>query len=57
MALTLGALETCARALETREPSCIGRLARFFFMVEARAPQGTVECVVASEPSLQEGRV
>jgi hypothetical protein len=56
MALTLGALETCVRALETREPSCIGKLDRFFFMVEARAPQGTVECMVASEPSLQEGR-
>jgi hypothetical protein len=57
MTLTLGVLETCTRALETREPSCIGRLARFFFMVEARAPQGTVEYVVASEPSLQEGIV
>jgi hypothetical protein len=57
MPLTSSALEICVRAFETREPSYIGRLARFFFMLEARGPQGTVECMAAPEPSQQGGRV
>jgi hypothetical protein len=31
MALASGALGTCVCAIETRKPSCIGRLARYFF--------------------------
>jgi hypothetical protein len=57
MALTSGALKTCVRALETCEPSYIGRLARVFFMLEVRGPQGTAGRVVAPEPSWQGGRV
>jgi hypothetical protein len=57
MALTLGALETCVCALETREPSCIDMPTRFFFMLEARGPQGTAGRVAAPEPSRQGGRV
>jgi hypothetical protein len=52
MALMSGVLETCVRASKICEPSCIGRPARFFFMIEARGPQGAVgDAVVASEPS------
>jgi hypothetical protein len=57
MALTSGTLETRLRALETREPNCIGRPARFFFMLEARGPQGTIGCVAASEPTRHGGMV
>jgi hypothetical protein len=57
MALTSGALKTCVRDLETHKPSCIGRSARLFFMLEAHGPQGTAGCVVASEPSRLGGRV
>jgi hypothetical protein len=38
MALMSGALETCARALGTCIPSCTGRHARLFFMLEAHGP-------------------
>jgi hypothetical protein len=41
MALTSGALEICARALGTCEPSCTGRPTRCFFMFVARGQQGT----------------
>jgi hypothetical protein len=47
MALTSGALETCARALETGVPCCTGRPARLFFMLEARDAQGTAGRVTA----------
>jgi hypothetical protein len=47
MALTSGALETCARALGTYVPSYRGRSARLFFMLEARDPQGVTGHVVA----------
>jgi hypothetical protein len=38
MALTLGALEMCERALRICEPCCIGRPVRLFFMFEAHDP-------------------
>jgi hypothetical protein len=41
IALTSGALEMCTCALGTCRPSCKGRPARLFFMLEARGPQGT----------------
>jgi hypothetical protein len=50
MALMLG-------VLETYEPSCIGRPARFFFMLEGHGPQITAGRVAAPEPSRQRGRV
>jgi hypothetical protein len=49
MALTSGALETCAHALGTRVPSYTSRLARLFFMLEARGPHGAVGHVAALE--------
>jgi hypothetical protein len=54
MALTSGVLETCTRAMETRGPSCIGRSARIFFVLVAHDPQGTMGCVVVSEPFWRE---
>jgi hypothetical protein len=52
MALTSGALETCARALGTCGSSRTGRSARLSFMFEAHGPQGTAgHAVVAPEPS------
>jgi hypothetical protein len=44
-----GALETCARALETYVPSYTGRTARLFFMLEVRGSQGVAGHVTASE--------
>jgi hypothetical protein len=38
MALKSGALEMCVRALGTCVPSCTGRTARLFFMLEANGP-------------------
>jgi hypothetical protein len=46
-----GALETRERSLETREPSCVARLARPFFIPEARGPQRPARHVAALEPS------
>jgi hypothetical protein len=40
MALMSDALETCVRVLETCMPSCTGRLARLFFMLEIRGHMG-----------------
>jgi hypothetical protein len=57
MALTLGTLEICVRALQTRESSYIARLARFFFMLEVCDLQETAGRVSALEPSRQGGRV
>jgi hypothetical protein len=51
MALMSDALETCTRVLKTCVPSCIGRSARLFFMLDARGPQGAVEHVTAPEPT------
>jgi hypothetical protein len=50
MALTSDALKTCMHGLKTHEPICIGRPARFFFMLEAHSPQGPIGHVAASEP-------
>jgi hypothetical protein len=55
MALILGVLETCVRALETCEPSCIGSPARFFFMLEVRSPQGAAGDAVALPETSQQG--
>jgi hypothetical protein len=57
MALNSDALKTCMCALETSEPSCLDRPAMFFFMLEARNPQGIAGCVAALEPSRHGGRV
>jgi hypothetical protein len=40
MALISGAFETCTRVLEKCVPSCTGRPARLFFILEACGPQG-----------------
>jgi hypothetical protein len=55
MVLASGALETCLRAMETRRPSCIGRLARDLLMFVTRGPQGTAGCAIVLEPSHQGG--
>jgi hypothetical protein len=47
MALTSGALETCALALGIDEPYRTGRFARLFFVLEAHGPQGAQD---AREP-------
>jgi hypothetical protein len=57
MAPMSDALKTCMCALETSEPSCLDRPAMFFFMLEARSPQGIAGCVAALEPSRHGGRV
>jgi hypothetical protein len=57
MALTSGVLETCVWASVTHGPSCVGRPARFFFMLVAHDPQGTAGSVAVPEPSQQGGRV
>jgi hypothetical protein len=46
-----GTLEICARALGTCVPSCTGKIARLFFMLESRGPQGTAGYVTALEPT------
>jgi hypothetical protein len=51
MALALGALEMCARALGTCMPSCTGKPARHFLMLELHGPQGTVRHMAAREPT------
>jgi hypothetical protein len=52
MVLMLDVLETCVRALETYEASCIVRPASCFFMLEAHGPPGaTGDAVAAPEPS------
>jgi hypothetical protein len=51
MTLMSSALETCVRALETCVPSCTGRTARPFFMLETRGPQGAAGYVAALEPT------
>jgi hypothetical protein len=53
MTLMLGVLETYARALGTRQPSCIGRSAWLFFMFKAHGPQETIGHVVALAESSQ----
>jgi hypothetical protein len=57
MAMTSIALETCVCGLETHKYSYLGMPSRFFFMLDARGPQGAVGHVTASEPSQQGGRV
>jgi hypothetical protein len=49
MALNWGALKT--RALGIYVPSCIVRLARLFFMLEAHDPWGPMRHMAASEPT------
>jgi hypothetical protein len=52
MALTPTILGTCACALGTGEPGCVGRSARLFFMHEAHDPQGVAgHAVAVLEPS------
>jgi hypothetical protein len=50
MALMSGVLETCAHALETYEPSCMGRLAKPFFILKACSPLMVMGHVAVSEP-------
>jgi hypothetical protein len=50
-ALMSAALLTCARALEICVPSCIGRSARLFFMLETHGPQGAVGHVAVPKPT------
>jgi hypothetical protein len=58
MALTSGALETCARALGICGSSYTGRSARLSFMLEVRGPQESAGHAVATpEPSQQGGRI
>jgi hypothetical protein len=57
MALSLDTLETCAHTSETCEPSCTGRPARLFFMLEAHGTKGTIGRVAAPKPSRLGGRV
>jgi hypothetical protein len=42
---------TCGHALETREPTRIGRLTKLFFILEVYGPQRAMEHVTAPEPS------
>jgi hypothetical protein len=49
MALISGALEMYECAMGTCVPSCTGRTAMLFFILEARGPQGAVGYVTASE--------
>jgi hypothetical protein len=56
MALTSGPFETCARALGTCMPSCIGRPARLLFMLEARGPPWIAGRVAAQSPPSREAR-
>jgi hypothetical protein len=51
MALMLGALKMCVHVLKTCVPSCTGRHARLFFMLEARGPQGATGYMAAPEPT------
>jgi hypothetical protein len=51
MALVSNVMETHKRALETCEPSQIGRLVMPFFIHEARGPLGTTGRVSVPEPS------
>jgi hypothetical protein len=50
MALMLGALKTCVRALGTCVPSCIGRPARLFFIIKDCCPQGAMGDVQCRSP-------
>jgi hypothetical protein len=54
MALMSGALETGTRALGICEPCYTGKLARFFFMLEACGPRKVVGHVVAQSPPRRE---
>jgi hypothetical protein len=45
------------RALETRESSCVPRIAKSFFIHVAHGPPGGVEHVAAPKLPSQEGRV
>jgi hypothetical protein len=56
MVQVLGALETHEHALETYEPSHIGRPAMPFFIHEACDPLGIVGRVVALKPSPTESQ-
>jgi hypothetical protein len=56
LALTSGALKTCACALGTCVSSCTGRSAKLFFMLEAHGPQGAAGHVVVPEPTLAGSR-
>jgi hypothetical protein len=47
---------THKRALETREPSCMSRAAKPFFIPVVHSPPGAVENVAAPELLSQEGR-
>jgi hypothetical protein len=49
MALTVGALKTCAHALGTCMPTCIDRSAKLFFMLETRGPEGALGHMAALE--------
>jgi hypothetical protein len=49
MALASGVSKTCARALVTCVSSCTDRSARYFIMLKAHSPQGTVGHVTALE--------
>jgi hypothetical protein len=54
IALTSGALETCARALGTGEPCRTGRPTRLFFVLDAHGPQGVVGRAGARSPPRRE---
>jgi hypothetical protein len=44
------------RAVETREPSCVPRAAKCFFIPVVHIPPGAVGHVIAPELPSQEGR-
>jgi hypothetical protein len=54
MALTLGTMEMCTRALGIGKPCHTGRPARFFFMLEAHSPHGVAGRVGAQSPPHRE---
>jgi hypothetical protein len=51
MALMLGTLNMCVCALETCVPSCTGKIARLFFILDARSPQGAAGYMLVLEPT------
>jgi hypothetical protein len=54
MALMSGTLKTSTCALGTYVPSYTGRLARLFFMLETRGPQGATGHMAVPEPTSTE---
>jgi hypothetical protein len=54
--MSAGASVMHERALETREPSCVARVAKFFFILVVHSPPGAVGNVKALELPSQEGR-